>query len=75
MLQQYYAAKSLLVDCLKSGCEITATVREKIESTLLLPMSKIGDFSGSAKTEYSQMRFNQPNLDEFLSFKVYASKN
>ncbi len=75
VLQQYYAAKYLLVDCLKSGCEITSTVREKIESTLLLPMSKIGDFSGSAKTEYSQMRFNQPNLDEFLSFKVYASKN
>jgi predicted NACHT family NTPase len=75
VLQQYYAAKYLLVDCLKSGCEVTSTVRKKIESTLLLPMSEIGDFSGTAKTEYSQMKFHQPNLDKFLSFKVYASKN
>ena len=75
VIQQYYAAKYLLVDCLKRGCEITSTVREKIESTLLLPMSEIGDFSGSAKAECSPTRFYRRNLDEFLSFKVYASKN
>lgn len=75
VLQQYYAAKSLLMDCLQSGCNVTFTVRERIESTLLLPMSEIGDSLASAKTEYSQMKFTQQNLDTFLSFKVYASKN
>ncbi|HCF29418.1 MAG TPA: histidine kinase [Cyanobacteria bacterium UBA11049] len=75
VLQQYYAGKYLLVDCLKSGCHVTSTLRERIESTFLLPMSEIGDSLGNAKTEYSQMRFSQPNLDDILSFKDYVSKN
>ncbi len=40
VLQQYYAANQLLMDCLNSGCEVTSTVREKIEETLLLPMAE-----------------------------------
>ncbi len=40
VLKQYYAAKQLLVDCLNSGCEVTRTVRDKIETTLLLPMAE-----------------------------------
>lgn len=40
-LMQYYGAKLLLVDCLKSGCEVTDAMREKIEETLLLPMKDI----------------------------------
>lgn len=45
ILQQYYAAKNLLIDCLQNGCEVSSTVREKIEDTLLLPMSEIGSRS------------------------------
>lgn len=37
-LMQYYAAKLLLVDCLKSGCLVTDAMRDSIEETLLLPM-------------------------------------
>ena len=40
VLQQYYAANQLLMDCLNSGCEVTSTVRDKIEETLLLPMAE-----------------------------------
>jgi len=35
VLKQYYASTQLLVHCL-SGCEVTPTVREKIEEKLLL---------------------------------------
>jgi len=37
MLEQYYNANKLLMDCLNSGCELTLAVRQGIESTLLLP--------------------------------------
>ena len=40
LLKQYYAANQLLVDCLKSSCEVTAFVREQILETLLLPVSR-----------------------------------
>ena len=43
ILKNYYDANQLLVDCLNSNCEITATVREEIESTLLLPQREIED--------------------------------
>ncbi|MBW4594230.1 MAG: NACHT domain-containing NTPase [Brasilonema angustatum HA4187-MV1] len=39
-LKQYYAANQLLVDCLKSSCEVTAFVREEILETLLLPATR-----------------------------------
>ena len=38
-LSQYYEANQLLVDCLNSDCYVTRSVREKIEDTLLLPIS------------------------------------
>lgn len=41
VLKQYYAAKQLLMDCLKSGCEVTSTMRDKIEATLLLPITEV----------------------------------
>jgi predicted NACHT family NTPase len=37
LLQQYYDANKLLVDCLKSDCYISQEVRQEIEDTLLLP--------------------------------------
>ncbi len=36
LLQQYYEANKLLVDCLNSGCELTDGARQQIEETLLL---------------------------------------
>jgi predicted NACHT family NTPase len=40
-LQRYYAANQLLLDCLSSNCEITASIREEIEVTLLLPQKEL----------------------------------
>lgn len=40
LLQQYYAANQLLVDRLKSDCDVSREVREEIEATLLLPVKK-----------------------------------
>lgn len=40
LLKQYYAVNQLLVDCLKSSCEVTAFVREQILETLLLPVTR-----------------------------------
>jgi predicted NACHT family NTPase len=41
LLQQYYDANKLLLDCLNSGCEVTPDVRKEIEDTLLLPIPEI----------------------------------
>lgn len=40
-LKQYYNANKFLVDCLKSDCYISRSVREEIEATLLLPVTQI----------------------------------
>lgn len=40
-LQQYYDANKLLVECLDSDCYITKDARQEIESTLLLPTTKL----------------------------------
>ncbi|MEP0872073.1 NACHT domain-containing NTPase [Trichocoleus desertorum AS-A10] len=40
-LQQYYNANQLLLDCLNSNCDVTATVRQEIEATLLLPYQEL----------------------------------
>lgn len=37
LLQQYYYANKLLVDCMNSGCTVSSKVREKIETNLLIP--------------------------------------
>jgi predicted NACHT family NTPase len=41
LLQQYYDANKLLIDCLNSDCYVSREVRESIESTLLLPIASI----------------------------------
>ena len=41
LLQQYYDANKLLVDCLNSDCYVSREVRQEIEETLLLPSAEI----------------------------------
>ncbi|MDX2242265.1 MAG: NACHT domain-containing NTPase [Leptolyngbyaceae cyanobacterium bins.302] len=41
VLQQYYDANQLLLDCLNSNCEVTAAVRQEIEAALLLPQKEL----------------------------------
>ncbi|HEY9876855.1 MAG TPA: NACHT domain-containing NTPase [Leptolyngbyaceae cyanobacterium] len=41
LLQQYYDANKLLVDCLNSDCYVSREVRQEIEDSLLLPVSEI----------------------------------
>jgi predicted NACHT family NTPase len=41
LLQQYYDANLLLIECLNSDCYVSRSVREEIEATLLLPMEEI----------------------------------
>ena len=43
LLQRYYDANQLLVDCLNSNCEVTAAIRKEIETTLLLPQKDLED--------------------------------
>ncbi len=40
VLQHYYDANQLLLDCLNSGSEVTPSLREEIETTLLLPQTE-----------------------------------
>ncbi|WP_392480791.1 NACHT domain-containing protein [Nostoc sp. C110] len=41
VLQQYYDANQLLLDCLNSNCEVTGVVRQEIEASLLLPRKEL----------------------------------
>ncbi|NMF86384.1 NACHT domain-containing NTPase [Nodosilinea sp. P-1105] len=41
VLKRYYDANQLLVDCLNSNCEVTETIRQEIEATLLLPQKEL----------------------------------
>ena len=41
-LRQYCCANQLLLDCLKSDCYITRSLRSQIEETLLLPVAELG---------------------------------
>jgi predicted NACHT family NTPase len=41
VLQRYYDANHLLIDCLNSNCEVTKAVRQQIEATLLLPQKEL----------------------------------
>ena len=41
VLQRYYDANQLLLDCLHSDCEVTAIIRQEIEATLLLPQNEL----------------------------------
>lgn len=42
-LKRYYDANQLLIDCLNSNCEVTETIRQEIEATLLLPQTELED--------------------------------
>ena len=41
ILERYYDANQLLLDCLNSNCEVTAVVRQEIEAALLLPQKEL----------------------------------
>ena len=41
VLQRYYDANQLLIDCLNSNCEVTTAIRQEIEATLLLPQEEL----------------------------------
>ncbi|MBW4680457.1 MAG: NACHT domain-containing NTPase [Microcoleus vaginatus WJT46-NPBG5] len=41
LLEQYYDANLLLIDCLNSDCYVSREVRQEIEDTLLLPIAEI----------------------------------
>jgi predicted NACHT family NTPase len=41
LLQKYYDANLLLVECLNSDCYISRPIRQEIEDTLLLPIAEI----------------------------------
>ncbi|HEY9652085.1 MAG TPA: NACHT domain-containing NTPase, partial [Coleofasciculaceae cyanobacterium] len=41
VLQRYYDANQLLIDCLNSNCEVTSAVRQEIEAALLLPQKEL----------------------------------
>jgi len=43
VLQRYYDANQLLIDCLNSHCEVTTPIRQEIEATLLLPQKELED--------------------------------
>jgi len=43
VLQRYYDASQLIVDCLNSNCEVTPSIRQEIEDTLLLPQKELED--------------------------------
>ncbi|MEH2078970.1 MAG: hypothetical protein V7K89_02820 [Nostoc sp.] len=44
LLQQYYDANKLLVDCLNSDCYVSCEVRQQIEDTLLFPIAEIKQY-------------------------------
>ncbi len=43
VLQHYYDANQLLLDCLNSNCEVTPAIRQEIEASLLLPQRELED--------------------------------
>ncbi len=51
VLQRYYDANQLLLDRLNSNCEVTATVRQEIETALLLPQKKLEEREWSSSKE------------------------
>jgi predicted NACHT family NTPase len=49
ILQRYYEANQLLIDCLNSNCEVTTATRQDIEATLLLPQKDLEDHEWQGK--------------------------
>ncbi len=44
LLEKYFKANKLLVDCLNSDCYVSQEVRQEIEDTLLLPQEEIEQY-------------------------------
>ncbi|WP_414622786.1 NACHT C-terminal helical domain 2-containing protein [Calothrix sp. CCY 0018] len=44
LLQQYYDANKLLVDCLQSGCQVSEAVRQEIEYTLFFSVAELDNY-------------------------------
>jgi hypothetical protein len=40
LLQQYYDANKLLLDCLNNNCVVSNAIRQEIENSLLLPITE-----------------------------------
>jgi hypothetical protein len=49
LLDQYYKANLLLVDCLNSDCYVSQAVRDEIEATLLLSIKDIEQYKQTEK--------------------------
>ena len=43
VLQRYYGANQLLLDCLNSNCEVTSAIKQEIEASLFLPTKELED--------------------------------
>ncbi len=52
LLEQYYDANLLLVECLNSDCYVSREVRQEIEETLLLPIEEIEKWKSRRKDEH-----------------------
>ncbi|MCG5058693.1 MAG: NACHT domain-containing NTPase [Limnoraphis sp. WC205] len=52
LLQQYYDANLLLVECLNSDCYVSREVRQEIEETLLLPIEEMEKWKSRRKDEH-----------------------
>lgn len=50
VLQRYYDANQLLLDCLNSNCGVTTAVRQEIEAALLLPQKELEEREWSRVT-------------------------
>ncbi|GAB4380117.1 MAG: hypothetical protein Kow00121_35710 [Elainellaceae cyanobacterium] len=50
ILQRYYDANQLLLDCLNSNSEVTAAVRQEIEAALLLPQKELEEWEWDGET-------------------------
>ncbi|MUL38755.1 NACHT domain-containing protein [Gloeocapsopsis dulcis] len=51
LLQQYYAIQHLLLYCLRNSCAVSSAVRQQIEKTLLLPLTKSSNLLESPKSK------------------------
>jgi len=49
LLDQYYRANLLLVDCLNSDCSVSQAVQDEIEATLLLSTKDIEQYQKNQK--------------------------
>ncbi len=51
LIQKYYHANELLINCLNRCCEVSFQMREEIEETLLLPIAEIDKWQNTRKQD------------------------